>query len=170
MVNGFINSLVALLVAGATLSFNFKAVDPSGAVQYDGAVTVVSKGDSYRLETKDAIIVSDGTTKGIYQKSIDEIVLQSVGEASADISGLMDNPLAFLRDADKYYVVTTWKDGKKTSSGAEDVLPDKIELRSKAGSVYTVGILDCKKNNSPSINLFTIHPEEYPSAVVTDLR
>ncbi len=170
MVNGFLNTIVALLMAGATLSFNFKAVEASGNVQYDGTCTVTAKGDSYRLETKEAIIVSNGTVKGIYQKSIDEIVLQSVGEASASMAGLMDNPLAFLKDADKYYEVTTWKDGKKVSSGAEGSLPDKIELKAKSGAHYTIGILSSKKNDMPDGNLFVLNLEDYPYAVVTDLR
>ena len=67
MANGFINTLVAFLMAGATLSFSFKAAEPSGKVMYDGTGTVLAIGDSYRMETPQMLVVSDGTTKGIYQ-------------------------------------------------------------------------------------------------------
>ena len=183
MTNGFINTLVAFLIGGATLCFNFKAVDASGALMYDGEGTIVTLGDSYRMETPQMLIVSDGTTKGIYQKEIDEIVLQGVavgGAASGvgasgspaanSLQGIMDNPFEVLRHAGDVYTVTTWKGGKKSISGAPGALPDKIELRSKAGAVYTIGILSAKKENSLDASSFVLDPDNYPTAVVTDLR
>lgn len=183
MTNGFINTLVAFLIGGATLCFNFKAVDASGALMYDGEGTIVTLGDSYRMETPQMLIVSDGSTKGIYQKEIDEIVLQGVAAGSAasgvgasgspaanSLQGIMDNPFAILRQAGDFYTVTTWKGGKKSTSGAPGALPDKIELRSKAGAVYTIGILSAKKENSLDASSFVLDPDDYPTAVVTDLR
>lgn len=173
MTNGFINTLVAFLIGGATLCFNFKAVDASGTLLYDGEGTIVTLGDSYRMETPQMLIVSDGSTKGIYQKEIDEIVLQGVaagGPATNSIQGIMDNPFEVLRHAGDFYTVTTWKGGKKSTSGAPGALPDKIELRSKAGAVYTVGILSAKKENSLDVSSFVLDPDDYPTAVVTDLR
>lgn len=173
MTNGFINTLVAFLIGGATLCFNFKAVDASGTLLYNGEGTIVTLGDSYRMETPQMLIVSDGTTKGIYQKEIDEIVLQGVaagGPAANSLQGIMDNPFAILRQAEDFYTVTTWKGGKKVSSGASGVLPDKIELRSKAGAVYTIRILSAKKENSVDTSSFVLDLDDYPTAVVTDLR
>ena len=188
MTNGFINTLVAFLIGGATLCFNFKAVDASGTLLYDGEGTIVTLGDSYRMETPQMLIVSDGSTKGIYQKEIDEIVLQGVaaggaasgvgasgsgavgGPAANSIQGIMDNPFEVLRHAGDFYTVTTWKGGKKSTSGAPGALPDKIELRSKAGAVYTIGILSAKKENSLDASSFVLDPDDYPTAVVTDLR
>ena len=173
MTNGFINTLVAFLIGGATLCFNFKAVDASGTLLYDGEGTIVTLGDSYRMETPQMLIVSDGATKGIYQKEIDEIVLQGVaagGPAANSIQGIMDNPFEVLRHAGDFYTVTTWKGGKKSTSGAPGALPDKIELRSKAGAVYTIGILSAKKENSLDASSFVLDPDDYPTAVVTDLR
>ena len=119
------------------------------------------------------LIVSDGSTKGIYQKDIDEIVLQGVaagGPAANSIQGIMDNPFEVLRHAGDFYTVTTWKGGKKSISGAPGALPDKIELCSKAGAVYTIGILSAKKENSVDASSFVLDPDDYPTAVVTDLR
>lgn len=167
------NTLVAFLIGGATLCFNFKAVDASGTLLYDGEGTIVTLGDSYRMETPQMLIVSDGATKGIYQKEIDEIVLQDVaagGPAANSIQGIMDNPFAILRQAGDFYTVTTWKGGKKSTSGAPGALPDKIELRSKSGAVYTIGILSAKKENSLDASSFVLDPDDYPTAVVTDLR
>ena len=185
MANGFINTLVAFLIAGATLSFSFKAAEPSGKVMYDGTGTVLAIGDSYRMETPQMLVVSDGETKGIYQKEIDEIVLQKVasGGASAPtgsdgnlsaanttLQGIMDNPFAILQHASKFYTVTTYKGGKKATSGAPDSLPDKIELRAASGAVYTIGILDAKKEDTVDASSFVLNPDDFPTAVVTDLR
>lgn len=185
MANGFINTLVAFLIAGATLSFSFKAVEPSGKVMYDGTGTVLAIGDSYRMETPQMLIVSDGETKGIYQKEIDEIVLQKVasggasGALSSDgnlsaanttLQGIMDNPFAILQHAGKFYTVTTYKGGKKATSGAPGALPDKIELRAASGAVYTIGILGAKKEDTVDASSFVLNPDDFPTAVVTDLR
>ena len=185
MANGFINTLVAFLMAGATLSFSFKAVEPSGKVIYDGTGTVLAIGDSYRMETPQMLVVSDGTTKGIYQKEIDEIVLQKVASAGASgalssdgnlsaanttLQGIMDNPFAILQHASKFYTVTTYKGGKKATSGAPGALPDKIELRAASGAVYTIGILGAKKEDTVEASSFVLNPDDFPTAVVTDLR
>lgn len=185
MANGFINTLVAFLMAGATLSFSFKAAEPSGKVIYDGTGTVLAIGDSYRMETPQMLVVSDGETKGIYQKEIDEIVLQKVASAGASgalssdgnlsaanttLQGLMDNPFAILQHAGKFYTVTTYKGGKKATSGAPGALPDKIELRAASGAVYTIGILGAKKEDTVEASSFVLNPDDFPTAVVTDLR
>ena len=185
MANGFINTLVAFLMAGATLSFSFKAAEPSGKVIYDGTGTVLAIGDSYRMETPQMLIVSDGETQGIYQKEIDEIVLQKVasggasGALSSDgnlsaanttLQGIMDNPFAILQHAGKFYTVTTYKGGKKATSGAPGALPDKIELRAASGAVYTIGILGAKKEDTVEASSFVLNPDDFPTAVVTDLR
>ncbi len=185
MANGFINTLVAFLMAGATLSFSFKAVEPSGKVIYDGTGTVLAIGDSYRMETPQMLVVSDGETKGIYQKEIDEIVLQKVASAGASgalssdgnlsaanttLQGIMDNPFAILQHAGKFYTVTTYKGGKKATSGAPGALPDKIELRAASGAVYTIGILGAKKEDTVEASSFVLNLDDFPTAVVTDLR
>lgn len=185
MANGFINTLVAFLMAGATLSFSFKAAEPSGKVIYDGTGTVLAIGDSYRMETPQMLVVSDGETKGIYQKEIDEIVLQKVASAGASgalssdgnlsaanttLQGIMDNPFAILQHAGKFYTVTTYKGGKKATSGAPGALPDKIELRAASGAVYTIGILGAKKEDTVEASSFVLNLDDFPTAVVTDLR
>ena len=185
MANGFINTLVAFLMAGATLSFSFKAAEPSGKVIYDSTGTVLAIGDSYRMETPQMLVVSDGETKGIYQKEIDEIVLQKVASSGASgalssdgnlsaanttLQGIMDNPFAILQHAGKFYTVTTYKGGKKATSGAPGALPDKIELRAASGAVYTIGILDAKKEDTVEASSFVLNMDDFPTAVVTDLR
>ena len=185
MANGFINTLVAFLIAGATLSFSFKAVEPSGKVMYEGSGTVLAIGDSYRMETPQMLVVSDGETKGIYQKEIDEIVLQKVASAGASgalssdgnlsaanttLQGIMDNPFAILQHAGKFYTVTTYKGGKEATSGAPGALPDKIELRAASGAVYTIGILGAKKEDTVDASSFVLNMDDFPTAVVTDLR
>ena len=52
MVNTVINALVAFLIGGATLSFNFSAVDATGNSQYEGSGSVITLGENYRMETE----------------------------------------------------------------------------------------------------------------------
>ena len=177
MVNGIINTLVAFLMSGATLSFSFTATDAGGAAVYEGEGTAVTFGESYRMETPQILVVSDGISKGIYQKEIDEIVMQPVAQDNATgvfnagaFQGIMDNPFALLKDAEKYYQVTTWKGGKKVTSSDSGLLPDKIELRSKNGAAYTIGILKITKEDTVDKTWFTLDPNNYPTAIVTDLR
>ena len=88
MVNRFINTLVAFLIGGATLSFHFTAADSAGAEQYSQDGAVICLGENFRMETDDALIVSDGKMKGIYQKGIDEIVFMDASKTSNDILDL----------------------------------------------------------------------------------
>lgn len=173
MANQFINALVAFLIGGATLGFSFKAADASGNIVYDGGGTVLAIGDSYRMDTPQMLVVSDGKTKGVYQKEIDEIVLQNVakdGSAGATLQGIMDNPFAILQHASELYKVTTYKGGKKVTSGAPGALPDKIELSASSGAVYTIGILSASKADIVDSSAFVLDLGDYPTAVVTDLR
>ena len=161
MVNGFINTLVAFLIGGATLSFNFSAADSVGKVQYSSEGEVVCFQESYRMETDDALIVSDGKTKGIYQKQIDEIVIQKVEEEGN--AGIMDNPFALLMNPGKDYTVTA-------QNADSNGIPGKISIKTKNGEVYTILVKGYSKTTAPEHSLFTIDPEQYPNAVVTDLR
>lgn len=160
MVNRFINTLVAFLIGGATLSFNFTAVDSAGTEQYVQRGTVICAGESYRMETDDALIVSDGKVKGIYQKGIDEIVLMSASKTSGDI---MDNPFAILQNPGDTYTIT--------ATGADaNGIPGKITLKSKTGALYTIDVKEYSKLPVPDSKLFAIDPDDYPTAVITDLR
>ena len=161
MVNVLINTLVAFLIGGATLSFNFKAADASGAEVYSGEGTVVTLGDNYRMETSEVVVASDGTTMGIYQKGVDEIVLQPVASGSADI---MANPFAVLQNGgDGAYEIST----KGTDAKG---FPKEIFMKAKNGAVYTIQILKYFSNPLPDSKLFTLSPEDFPTAYVTDLR
>ena len=160
MVNVFINTLVAFLVGGATLSFNFRAADTSGAEVYSGDGTVVILGDKYRMETEDMVVASDGSVMGIYRKDIDEIVLQPIAAGSGDI---MSNPFAMLQNRNAAYEIST--------KGADAKgFPKEIFLKAKNGALYTIRILKYSVNPLPDSKLFTLSPEDYPTAYVTDLR
>ncbi len=160
MVNVLINTLVAFLIGGATLSFNFRAADASGAEVYSGEGTVVTLEDKYRMETSDVVVASDGNVMGIYQKGADEIVLQPVAAGSGDV---MANPFAVLQNGGGAYEISTkGKDAKG--------LPKEIFLKAKNGALYTIQILEYSANPLPDSKLFTLSPEEYPTAYVTDLR
>lgn len=161
MVNAILNTLVALLVSGATLSFSFNAVDASGNAVYDGEGTVITAGSNYRMETDDAIIVSDGKVKGIYRKAIDEIVLMAVApEGAGDI---MDNPFALLLNPGENYTVS--------ASGTDSKgIPRKIVIKAKNGAVYTIDVKNYSALTAPQPKLFTLNLDDYPNAVVTDLR
>ena len=161
MVNAILNTLVALLVSGATLSFSFNAVDASGNAVYDGDGTVVTAGNSYRMETDDALIVSDGTVKGIYQKAIDEIVLMAV--APDGVGDIMDNPFALLLNPGDNYTVSA-------SAADSRGIPRKIVLKAKNGAVYTITVKECSALPVPDPKLFSLNLDDYPNAVVTDLR
>ena len=161
MVNGFISTLVAFLMGGATLSFSFNAVDASGNVVYDGEGTVVTAGKNWRMETGEALIVSDGSVKGIWQKRVDEIVLMPVADASS--GDIMDNPFALLQNPGSDYTISA---SEADSKG----IPHKIVLKSKAGAVYTIVVHEYSAVPVPAPELFVLNPDDWPDAVVTDLR
>lgn len=178
MVNTVINALVAFLIGGATLSFNFSAVDAAGNFQYEGSGTVVTLGENYRMETDEMLVVSNGAVKGIYQKGVDEIVLLPVATSSgtdAAASGvqasgvptsgadILDNPFALLRNPGGMYDISTM------GMDAEGI-PMQIVMKAKTGAVYTISIQKYSKLTAPDPSLFTLNPDDYPSAVVTDLR
>ena len=160
MVNVVLNTLVALLVSGATLSFNFKAADVQGNVVYDGEGTIVTVGKNYRMETEDILVVSDGSVKGVYQKKIDEIVLMPVGEDNGEI---MDNPFAVLQNPGTSYDITVLGSDSKG-------IPREMVLKAKNGAVYTLTVKNCSSIPSPDPGLFVLDMQDYPNAVVTDLR
>ena len=168
MVNTVINALVAFLIGGATLSFNFSAVDAAGNSQYEGSGSVITLGENYRMETDEILVVSNGSIKGIYQKGIDEIVLLPVApssgaDAAAPGADIMDNPFALLRNPGGMYDIYTM------GMDAEGI-PMQIVMKSKTGAVYTISIQKYSKLPAPDPSLFTLNPDDYPSAVVTDLR
>lgn len=173
MVNTVINALVAFLIGGATLSFNFSAVDAAGNSQYEGSGSVITLGENYRMETDEILVVSNGSVKGIYQKGIDEIVLLPVASSSgadaaspgAPASGadIMDNPFTLLRNPGGMYDISTM------GMDAEGI-PMQIVMKSKTGAIYTISIQKYSKLPAPDPSLFTLNPDDYPSAVVTDLR
>jgi len=173
MVNTVINALVAFLIGGATLSFNFSAVDAAGNSQYEGSGSVITLGENYRMETDEILVVSNGSVKGIYQKGIDEIVLLPVAPSSgADAASpgapapgadIMDNPFALLRNPGGMYDISTM------GMDAEGI-PMQIVMKAKTGAVYTISIQKYSKLPAPDPSLFTLNPDDYPSAVVTDLR
>lgn len=168
MVNTVINALVAFLMGGATLSFNFSAVDAAGNSQYEGSGTVTTLGENYRMETDEMLVVSNGSVKGIYQKGIDEIVLLPVAPASAAGTAapgadIMDNPFALLRNPGGMYDISTM------GMDAEGI-PMQIVMKAKTGAVYTISIQKYSKLPAPDPSLFTLNPDDYPSAIVTDLR
>ena len=155
-------------MGGATLSFNFSAVDAAGNSQYEGSGTVTTLGENYRMETDEMLVVSNGSVKGIYQKGIDEIVLLPVAPASAAGTAapgadIMDNPFALLRNPGGMYDISTM------GMDAEGI-PMQIVMKAKTGAVYTISIQKYSKLPAPDPSLFTLNPDDYPSAVVTDLR
>ncbi len=172
MVNVLINALVALLVGGATLNFSFEAESDGGAgssaagrnsgtsgVQYEAQGTIVTEGDNYRMETQDALVYSDGAVMCIYQKAIDEVILQ---EAAAGAAGIA-NPFAVLIGQDSNYEVSAYE---ADSQG----IPRKIVLKAKSGAKYTIRIKDYKKLPQVDPQQFVFRAEDFPTAVVTDLR
>ncbi len=168
MVNTVINALVAFLIGGATLSFNFSAVDAAGNSQYEGSGSVITLGENYRMETDEILVVSNGSVKGIYQKGIDEIVLLPVAtssgaDAAAPGADIMDNPFALLRNPGGMYDISTM------GMDAEGI-PMQIVMKAKTGAIYTISIQKYSKVPAPDPSLFTLNPDDYPSAVVTDLR
>ena len=155
-------------MGGATLSFNFSAVDAAGNSQYEGSGTVTTLGENYRMETDEMLVVSNGSVKGIYQKGIDEIVLLPVAPASAAGTAapgadIMDNPFALLRNPGGMYDISTM------GMDAEGI-PMQIVMKAKTGAVYTISIQKYSKLPAPDPSLFTLNPDDYPSAIVTDLR
>ena len=169
MANVLINALVALLIGGATLNFSFEAETAGGAgapaaygnsaSQYVTQGTIVTSGEKYRMETQDATVLSDGAVMCIYQKAIDEVILQ---EAAAGAAGIA-NPFAVLIGSDSNYDVAA-------SDADAQGIPRKIVLKAKSGAKYTIRIKDYKKLPQVDMQQFVYRAEDFPTAVVTDLR
>ena len=169
MANVLINALVALLVGGATLSFSFEAEIAGGAgssaasgnsaSQYVTQGTIVTAGEKYRMENSDAVVLSDGKVMCIYQRAIDEVILQ---EAAAGAAGIA-NPFAVLIGSDSNYDVAA-------SDADAQGIPRKIVLKAKSGAKYTIRIKDYKKLPQVDMQQFVFRAEDFPTAVVTDLR
>ena len=104
---------------------------------------------------------------------IDEIVLLPVAPSSgADAASpgapapgadIMDNPFALLRNPGGMYDISTM------GMDAEGI-PMQIVMKAKTGAVYTISIQKYSKLPAPDPSLFTLNHDDYPSAVVTDLR
>ena len=169
MVNVLINALVALLVGGATLSFSFEAETSGGsgiyaasgnsASQYVTQGTIVTAGEKYRMENSDAVVLSDGKVMCIYQRAIDEVILQ---EAAAGAAGIA-NPFAVLIGSDSNYDVAA-------SDADAQGIPRKIVLKAKSGARYTIRVKDYRKLSDIDTLQFVFRAEDFPTAVVTDLR
>ena len=164
MVNVLINALVALLAGGATLSFSFNAESAAGnpgtsGEQYETQGTIVTLDEKYRMESNDALVLSDGDVLCIYQKAIDEVILQ---EAAAGAAGIA-NPFALLTGSDSNYDVSA-------SEADAQGIPRKIVLKAKSGAKYTIRIKDYKKLPQIDPQQFVFRAEDFPTAVVTDLR
>ncbi len=169
MANVLINTLVAFLIGGATLSFNFKAEIPGGAgasassgkssSQYVTQGEIVTVGDKYRMETQDALVLSDGEVMCIYQKAIDEVILQEASEGAAGIA----NPFAVLMGSDSNY------EADASEADAQGI-PRKVVLKAKSGAKYTIRIKEYKKLPQVDTQQFVFRAEDFPTAVVTDLR
>ena len=169
MANVLINALVALLLGGATLNFSFEAESAGGAgssaasgnsaSKYVMHGTIVTAGEKYRMETQDATVLSDGNVMCIYQKAIDEIILQDAAAGAAGIA----NPFAILMGADSNY---------ETSASEADAqgIPRKIVLKGKSGAKYIIRIKNYNKLLQADLQQFVYRAEDFPTAVVTDLR
>ena len=169
MANILINALVALLLGGATLNFSFEAEAAGGAgapaasgnsvSQYVTQGTIVTAGEKYRMETQDALVLSDGAVMCIYQKAIDEIILQNAAAGAAGIA----NPFAVLIGSDSNYETLA-------SEADAQGIPRIIVLKAKSGAKYTIRIKDYKKLPLINPQQFVFRSEDFPTAVVTDLR
>ena len=169
MANILINALVALLLGGATLNFSFEAEAAGGAgapaasgnsvSQYVTQGTIVTAGEKYRMETQDALVLSDGAVMCIYQKAIDEIILQNAAAGAAGIA----NPFAILIGSDSNY---------ETSASEADAqgIPRIIVLKAKSGAKYTIRINNYNKLPQADPQQFVFCSEDFPTAIVTDLR
>ena len=169
MANVLINALVALLIGGATLNFSFEAETAGGAgapaasgnsaSQYVTQGTIVTSGEKYRMETQDATVLSDGAVMCIYQKAIDEVILQDAAAGAAGIA----NPFAVLIGSDSNYDVAA-------SDADAQGIPRKIVLKAKSGAKYTIRIKSYSKLPQTDPQQFVYRAEDFPTAVVTDLR
>ena len=111
------------------------------------------------METQDALVLSDGAVMCIYQKAIDEIILQNAAAGAAGIA----NPFAVLIGSDSNY---------ETSASEADAqgIPRKIVLKAKSGAKYTIRLKSYNKLPQADQQQFVFCSEDFPTAVVTDLR
>ena len=90
------------------------------------------------------------------------MVLQPASNTNdASYAGMMSNPFAMLTSG-AYEVTPSGVDSKG--------IPASILLKSKSGAVYTIKILKYASFSLPDAALFTLDPNNYPTAIITDLR
>ena len=174
------------------IGFDFFAMDGKGEKIYEERGTVSVRGDKFRMEIPDdLLVVSDGTVKWIYKPGAEELI---IAENNTEEPDVLENPFSILEQAARFYNVTVGT-GVKTLGGKSvktvtltpreaknnynriDIflekdknIPVRIEFFSIDGSRYTASILSFEPLTDTSGALFVLDPSKYPDAVITDLR
>ncbi len=148
--------------------------------------TLALRGDAYRIDTADQLLVSDGTTAWALSKSDRQVL---VNDAVEDPSGFTPSTF-FTRYPDRFDVVVT---GRETLRGAPhdvlrltpkdaggavsevtlwaraaDALPMRVRVTDVNGTAYTFALWDVRVNPPVTAGTFRYEPE--PGVEVVDLR
>jgi chaperone LolA len=170
-------------------SFTYKVENAQGKALSTKKGTVTMKGNKYKVSMDGIEIYSDGKTVWNYDKSANEVTVNSV-----DASGNAMTPQKLLTnfyDKDFYYKYNgEKKDGKKTVQEIELTPTDKnksfhkvylmvdkagqtissAKFLEKTGGRYSYTITNLKTNASVSDNDFIFDKSKHPGVEVVDLR
>ncbi len=187
----FLSSLLVAQTAGELISAvqnKFKSVDNFSAkivqTKFDGKIFkgkfYYGKGNKYRIEFKNMVIVSDGKTVWNYNKKINRVV----------ITNLEDNPDAFSFEKFVFDFPGKCKTGLVTKSGdtfvefipetddlgferavvriTSDSLIDKVQISDYSGNQFNIELKNIKINQSIPKTKFTFKPKK--GMKIVDLR
>lgn len=146
--------------------------------------TLISKGDKYRVEVAEQVILSDGKTVWTYLESANEV---QISNSKGDEEGF--TPTRFLQSWSKDYKPKSMKEAgadqvielqpiKKNSSFNRVKLSinkarkqiSSIQLFDSSGNTFLYNVLKFNTNQQVADNIFTFDPKAYPGVEVIDMR
>lgn len=145
--------------------------------------TLTSKGDNYRIEVAEQVIISNGKTIWTYLESANEV---QVNEVSNDSDGFSPSRLLsswgedyksrfISENATEYQIELTPK--KSSNFTRVQLTIDKpkkqikrIQLYDKSSNVFTYLVKKFLVNQPVQDKLFVFDPAQYPGVEVIDLR
>ena len=149
------------------VSFTFTSFDKDGKVVFEeeGAVTMLQ--NKFRLEVEDEfIMVTDGSTLWVYKVQSDDIIIMEYSSRSADRP--IENSILNLAELFGYSEASGNRmEMKKNADGK----PAEIIFHTADDSMHRVKIKSVKvRQPLQSSKTFILDSNDYPNAIITDLR
>ena len=169
-----------------TIGFDFIFRNTSQNINENQKGTLTLKGDNFRLEMEEQIIINDGESQWVYLKDMNEV--QIMGHDPEDDMMSPNKLFTIYEKGYKYTYIGAESDGKarlhiidlfpeesgsfmkiRLNIDAEKNQLHKITMHDKNGGTYSYKVNTFTTN---SINLapFTFNLSDYPTVEVIDLR